>query len=145
MRLFVDTSGWYALADRSDRHHAAARAALERRRPDDEWITTDHVLVESWLLIRSRLGYDAASKLWDAISQGLALLAGLSSADLVRARAIARDWRDQQFSLVDCSSFAFLERTGIDRVLAFDLHFDVVRLGPGRDQALRRVPEIDRA
>jgi predicted nucleic acid-binding protein len=145
MRLFVDTSGWYALADRSDRHHPTARAALERRRPEDEWVTTDHVLVESWLLIRSRLGYDASLKLWDAIAQGLALVAGLSSADLVRARGIARDWRDQQLSLVDCTSFAFLERTGIEHVLAFDAHFGVIRLGPQRARPLRLVTDTERS
>ena len=33
-------------------------------------------------------------------------VAGVSSADFVRARRIAREWLDQPFSLVDCTSFA---------------------------------------
>jgi uncharacterized protein len=136
-RLFVDTSGFYALADRSDRHHLAARGVLDRRVPDDEWITTDHVVVESWLLLRARLGYAPALRFWDSLAAGLATVAGLSSADLVRARAIADGWHDQEFSLVDCTSFAFVERLGLDRAVAFDAHFRVFRFGPGRRRRLK--------
>lgn len=136
-RLFVDTSGFYALADRSDRHHLAARGVLDRRVPDDEWITTDHVVVESWLLLRARLGYAPTLRFWDSLAAGLATVAGLSSADLVRAREIADGWHDQEFSLVDCTSFAFVERLGLDRAVAFDAHFRVFRFGPGRRRRLK--------
>jgi predicted nucleic acid-binding protein len=136
-RTFIDTSAFYALADRSDRHHLAARAALDQRSADDEWITTDHVLVESWLLLRARLGYSAANRFRDALVAGLATLAGLSSADLIRAREIAADWRDQELSFVDCTSFAFVERLGLEQAVAFDRHFRVFRLGPGRRRRLK--------
>ncbi len=132
MRTFVDTSGFYALASRSDCHHAAARAALAGR---SDWITTDHVMVETWLLVRSRLGRAAALQFWDDLARGLAVVAGLASADLARAREIAAAWPDQDFSLVDCTSFAFIERLGLTRALAFDAHFRVFRWGsPARRQ-----------
>ena len=133
MRTFVDTSGFYALASRSDRHHLAARAAFEAR---TDWITTDHVLVETWLLVRARLGRVAALGFWDDLERGLAVVAGLSSADLIRARAIAGEWGDQSFSLVDCTSFAFIERLGLTHAVAFDAHFGVFRWGAGRRRRL---------
>lgn len=136
LRTFVDTSGFYALADRSDRHHLAARSALSGR-GRTEWITTDHVAVETWLLLRARLGYETAWRFWDDLVAGLATVAGLSSADLSRARVIAREWRDQEFSFVDCTSFAFCERLGLVRALAFDAHFRVFRWGPGRRRKLQ--------
>ena len=139
MRTFVDTSGFYALADRSDRHHIAARRTLEARRADEEWITTDHVIVESWLLLRGRLGYAAALKLWDALAAGLATVAGLSSEDWMAARRIVDEWRDQELSLVDGTSFAFMARVGLERALAFDLHFELYRYGPGRRRRWRLV------
>jgi predicted nucleic acid-binding protein len=138
-RLFVDTSGFYALADRSDRHHLAARAVLDRRSPAEQWITTDHVVVESWLLLRARLGYPMALRFWDAVASGLATVAGLSSADLVRARSLAGAWRDQELSFVDCTSFAFIERLGLERALAYDAHFRVIRLGSDRRRKLKLV------
>lgn len=138
VRTFVDTSGFYALANRSDRHHLAARAALAKRR---EWITTDHVLVETWLLLRARLGYAAAIAFWDDLAHGLALVAGLSSSDLVRARQIAGEWRDQEFSLVDCTSFAIIERLGLTQALAFDQHFRIFRWGERRKRKLTLVHE----
>ena len=138
-RAFVDTSGFYALADRSDRHHLAARRALENRQPGS-WITTDHVLVETWLLVRSRLGHAASLRLWDDLALGLATLAPSSSADLTRARVIAGLWRDQELSLVDCTSFAFIERLGLRKAVAFDRHFRIYRWGPGRRLSLE-LPE----
>lgn len=137
-RLFVDTSGFYALADRSDRHHLAARSILDRRSESEAWITTDHVVVESWLLLNARLGWRAALGFWDAVAGGgLATVAGLASADLVRARALAGLWRDQELSLVDCTSFAFIERLGLEHALAFDAHFRLIRLGPDRRRKLK--------
>ncbi len=141
MRTFVDTSGFYALADRADRHHLAARSVFTGLRADDEWITTDHVVVETWMLLRARLGYDAALRFWDAVAAGLATVGGLSSADLVRARALADAWRDQEFSFVDCTSFAFIERLALERALAFDAHFRVIRLGPSKRRKLKLLGE----
>jgi len=124
------------LADRSDRHHLAARSALARR-GGSEWITTDHVMVETWLLVRARLGYTVALRFWDDLAGGLATVAGVSSNDLSRARAIAREWRDQEFSFVDATSFAFIERLGLMSALAFDTHFRIFRWGAGRRRKLR--------
>ena len=137
MRTFVDTSGFYALADRSDRHHLSASVAFRHRAASEEWLTTDHVVVETWLLLCGRLGYRTALRFWDAIGAGLATVAGLSSADLSRARVLADEWRDQEFSFVDCTSFALIERLALDRALAFDAHFEIFRFGSGRRKRLK--------
>lgn len=139
-RLFVDTGAFYALADRSDRHHLAARAAWLESARTDELIATDHLVVESWLLLRARLGRPVAMRWWDALRRGTVTVVGVTSQDFGRAREIAAGWPDQDFSLIDCTSFAVLERLGLDRAFAFDAHFRAVRLGPRRDRALTLVP-----
>lgn len=139
-RLFVDTGAFYALADRSDRHHHAARAAWLEAAESDELLTTDHVVVESWLLVRARLGRPAAIRWWDALRRGPVTVIGVSSRDFERAREIVAHWQDQDFSLVDSTSFAVLERLGIDRAFAFDHHFRLIRLGERRERALTLVP-----
>jgi uncharacterized protein len=138
--LFVDTSALYALADRSDRHHAEAVSTFTDFVESYEPVTSDHVAVESWLLIRSRLGRAAALSFWDGIAGGAVALLGITAQDFWRGHAIARQWRDQAFSIVDCTSFALIERLAIARAFAFDIHFRIFRYGPLRRRALEVVP-----
>jgi predicted nucleic acid-binding protein len=100
----------------------------------------DHLIVEGWLLIGSRLGRRAAMRFWDGVSIGVFTLAGITAEDFRRAREIAQEWPDQAFSIVDCTSFALIERLDIRRAFAFDKHFRVVRLGWRRHRALEVVP-----
>lgn len=138
--LFVDTGSFYAAADESDTHHTEAAVTFKARGTSGDLVTTDHVVVETWFLIRARLGRDAALEFWDAMESGVVTVAGVSSADFVRGRRIARDWPDQAFSIVDCTSFAVIERLRIHEAFSFDVHFRVYRYGRAREKALRIVP-----
>lgn len=138
--IFVDTSAFYAAADRSDRHHAIAAATFTARGTSGDLTTTDHVIVETWCLMNARLGRACAMRFWDALSGGVVKVLGVGSADLQRARRIVRDFPDQPFSLVDCTSFAVMERLGIGDAFAFDSHFRVFRHGPRHGRAFRVLP-----
>jgi predicted nucleic acid-binding protein len=138
--LFVDTSAFYALADGDDRHHRGARAALQASAGTEPVMTSDHVVVESWLLICSRLGRRAAMKFWDALAIDVFTVVGVTAQDFRRGHEIVQEWSDQSFSIVDCTSFAIIERLAIDRALAFDAHFRIIRLGPRRNRALQIIP-----
>ena len=135
--LFVDTGAFYAAADVSDRHHAAAESTFRMRGPAGDLLTSDYVFVETWCLLRARLGRAAAMAFWDALGSGVVRVLGVTSQDLVRARAIARSWKDQDFSLVDCTSFALMEREHVEEAFAYDGHFAVYRFGPNRRRAFR--------
>ena len=127
--IFVDTGAFYALADKGDRNHSTARNVFEARGIAGDLITSDYVFVESWCLIRARLGRNAAMQFWDAMQSDVVRTYGVTSKDLSSARAIAASWPDQDFSLVDCTSFALMERLRLDEALAFDSHFRVYRYG----------------
>lgn len=135
--IFVDTGAFYALADTADRNHDAARSVFEARGMAGELVTSDYVFVESWCLIRARLGRSAAMNYWDAMQSDVVKTYG--ARDLARARTIASSWPDQDFSLIDCTSFALMERLRLDEALAFDNHFRVYRYGPRRERAFRVV------
>jgi predicted nucleic acid-binding protein len=138
--LFVDTGAFYAFADSDDAHHAAATTTFLARGGRGDLVTSDHVVVETWLLMRARLGARAAMRFWDGLESGVVKVLGVTSVDLTRAREIARVWADQDFSLVDCTSFAVMERRKIAEAFAFDSHFRVFRLGADRKRAFRVVP-----
>ncbi|HME58657.1 MAG TPA: PIN domain-containing protein [Terracidiphilus sp.] len=132
MSLFVDTSIWYAAADISDRSNARAKAVLSSGEP---LVTTDHILVETWTLLRYRLQRSAAERFWDGIRSGAAAIEPIGLADLEAAWQIGISWRDQDFSIIDRTSFAVMCRLGIERAASLDDHFAVFRFGPQRRQS----------
>jgi predicted nucleic acid-binding protein len=121
MSLFVDTSIWYAAVDSSDLDNVRAKTVLRAGEP---LVTTDHVLVESWRLIRHRLHRRAADRFWEELRSGLAIIETIGPA-----------WKDQDFSIVDRTSFAVMLRLGIERAASLDDHFAVFRFGPAKRRA----------
>lgn len=136
MSLFVDSSVWYAAADGGDLSNRRARELLSAGEP---LITSDHVLVESWLLLRHRLSRDAAERFWGGLKSGVALIEAVRGADLEVAWAIAEAFPDQDFSIVDRTSFAVMQRLGVQRVATFDDDFAVYRFGRDRRRAFEIV------
>lgn len=136
MTLFVDTSVLYAVADRTDRANAAAKAILVS---GEDLLTSDHVLVESWRLIQQRLGHRAADAFWAGIRRGSLELEIVGPVDLDAAWAIGETFQDQAFSIVDRTSFALMLRLGIHRAASFDKDFAVFRFGPRRERAFEIV------
>ncbi len=137
MSLFVDTSVWYAAANASDMDNARAKGILGT---GEVLVTTDHVLLETWFLLRNHLHRKAAEQFWEGLRAGVVPIEPVGLADLEIAWQIGLAFPDQDFSLVDRTSFAVMRRLGIDRAASFDNHFAVFRYGPG----LRRALEIVR-
>jgi predicted nucleic acid-binding protein len=132
MSVFVDTSMWYAAADSSDAGNARAKAVPGT---GEQLVTTDHVLIETWTLLRYRIRRQVAERFWDALREGVAAVEPVGAADLEAAWQIGAAWRDQDFSIVDRTSFAVMRRLGIERVASLDDDFAVYRFGPGRRRA----------
>jgi len=136
MSLFVDTSVWYAAADASDLGNVRAKAILCSGEP---LLTSDHVLVETWTLLRYRVHRHAAEQFWEGIHSGVAELEPVGKADMESAWQIGLAYSDQDFSLVDRTSFAVMCRLGIERAASFDDHFAIFRFGSKRRHAFEIV------
>lgn len=123
--LFVDTSGWYPLVDRSAPDHARL-VSLLRERIASGWtlITTNLVLSESHALIMRRIGKEIAlSFLLDV--RAPPNIVEFSTPE--REKRAEHDWlarySDQAFSLTDAVSFTVMAERGIKEALALDQHF----------------------
>ncbi|MBI2683978.1 MAG: PIN domain-containing protein [Actinobacteria bacterium] len=136
MTLFVDSSAWYAAADDGDRSNGAARRVLAS---GEALVTSDHVLVETWLLLNRRLGWDASQRFWAALRSGVAVIEPVISIDLNIAWEIGEDFPDQGFSVVDRTCFAVMRRLGVFRAATFDHHFAIYRFGRQRSDAFEIV------
>ena len=132
MSLFVDTSIWYAAADTADASNSLAKEILAAGEP---LVTSDHVLVETWTLLRHRIRRQAADRFWEGLRNGVADVEPVGMADLEAAWQIGVSYRDQDFSIVDRTSFAVMCRLGIERAASLDDDFAVFRFGPSRRRA----------
>jgi hypothetical protein len=135
LSVFVDTGVLFAAAYAPDRRHVRAAELLSTLPEGERPFTSDHVLVEVWALLRSRGGWDGAMRFWHGLRHTPLVVEPIGVADLERAEAIAEDWRDQRFDIVDCTSFALMERVGCRRVASFDADFATYRYGVRRDRA----------
>ena len=95
-------------------------------------VTGDHVLQETWTVMRYRHGWRAAEKLVTAIHGGIARIEISRLADLEVAAAIGTAFADQDFSLSDRTSWAVMERLGITKAVSLDADFRIYRFGPHR-------------
>jgi predicted nucleic acid-binding protein len=132
MSLFVDTSIWYAAADSADASNSIAKRILSA---GEALITTDHVLIETWTLIRHRIGRRPAERFWQALRDGVTIIEIVGAADLEAAWEIGMAYRDQDFSIVDRTSFAVMRRLGLERAASLDDDFAIFRYGPNRRRA----------
>jgi predicted nucleic acid-binding protein len=132
LSVFVDTSMWFALIVARDKNNPRARAVLGGI---SGHITTDHVLVETWLLLNSRYHRNGAERFWDKIRHSSVRIEYATAVDLERGWAIGDAFPDQNFSIVDRTSFAVMERLGITRVASFDDDFAIYRFGRNRERA----------
>lgn len=132
MAIFVDTSVWFASAVKNDAGNARAQEILSG---EFGLATSEAVLLETWMLLRSRVGYQAADRFWELLRRGVALIEPLTPADYEEAWHIGGAFADQQFSIVDRTSFAVMQRLGLDRAASFDEDFLIFRYGPGRKRA----------
>ena len=140
MALMVDTSAWYAVCDASDTHHPRARAFYEKVAGCEPLLTTVAVFVETWTLLAARLGREKALTFWQTLRETGIPILPVDQADVEAAWHIMLAFPDQDFSFTDCTTFAVMERLGLDCVFAFDHHFLVYRYGPGRRKAFKCVP-----
>ncbi len=132
MSLFVDTSVWYAAVDSSDRSNSQAKFILKSGEP---LVTSNHILVEAWMLLSRIMARDVAERFWGNLRESAVAIETVGPADMEAAWQIGLSWPDQDFSIVDRTSFAVMRRLGIERVASLDDHFAVFRFGPRRQGA----------
>ena len=133
-QVFVDTGAWYALAAADDASHERAIAVLDAHA--GRLATTDHVLVETWAVARSRRTRGAADVLVATIlGRNLAEVLTATPEDVRAALMIGERFADQDFSLIDRTSWAVMERHGIEEAASFDVDYAVYRYGPGLSRA----------
>lgn len=123
----MDTGAWFALQVTDDRHHHPARDVfpdlLSRFRA---LVTTNHVIGETYTLLRTSKGYAPARTFLDILDRSPRLERYFVTADLEReAIALLHRYADHPFSFIDATSFAVMRKERIQHAFAFDRHFSI--------------------
>jgi predicted nucleic acid-binding protein len=123
MRVFIDTSAFYALLDRDDENHRKAKNAwADLLKNDDTLLTNNYVLVETFALIQHRLGMDAIRGFQNDILPLVNIEFVVPELHRSGVSALLAASR-RNLSLVDCVSFEMMRVLEIKTAFAFDPHF----------------------
>jgi len=125
LRVFIDTGAWFAVQSPDDEHHADAaqvfRTLLDSQRV---LVTTNHVIGETYTLLRVVCGHREAVKFLDTVGETSRLQRVFVTEEVeTKAYRLLRRYSDQDFSFVDATSFAIMRGEGIRYAFAFDRHF----------------------
>ncbi len=120
----MDTSGLYAISCETDEKHHLGERLLKQLISDreNEFFTTNYVLLECLSLIQRRIGINIAETFGEYVNENLTLL----WINEERHQSAWRLWKKRKkadLSLVDCASFLVMKEFGIENAFAFDEHF----------------------
>lgn len=119
--VLVDSGAFLALQDAADDDHGNARdvlLALERERTS--LFATNFIRCEAYTLIGARQSWEAA-RAW--LREFDVPIERVTAEDEERAIAILLRYKDKSFSFVDATSFAVMERLGVQDAFTLDDHF----------------------
>jgi predicted nucleic acid-binding protein len=124
-RVFVDTGAWFALQVPDDDWHGEAVQTLRTLiAAPHVLVTTNHVVRETYTLLRVVCGHAAALRFLDRIEETRRLERIFVQEETeARAYRLLRQHGDQDFSFVDATSFAVMRAERIRHAFAFDRHF----------------------
>ena len=125
-RILVDTGAIYAFVTRTDPHHEAAKsfvaAWLEQR---GTFVLPDVVFAETMTLFKARLGARIALRVGRELRQNPDWSwRPLGQAGERDTWTLFQRYDDKEWSYTDCAILAVARRSKVQRVFAFDHHFD---------------------
>jgi len=123
--VFLDTSGLYALVDKSDAHHRQAREVVEKLlRAGRRLVVTDYIVTEAVNLANARSGSRVAVRVLDLVEQSAGIrIEWIESVRFDKTKAFFRKHADHSYSFTDCSSFVIMRELRLREALTTDRHF----------------------
>ena len=116
--ILADTGFWLALANRSDKHHARAKAALAKHR--GPYTTTWPVMAETCHLLAARLGTDAEIAFVRSAVSGAVEIFALDRTHLPRVETLMQKYRELPMDLADASLVILAEQSDCGDILSTD-------------------------
>jgi predicted nucleic acid-binding protein len=121
-RAFVDTSAWFAYANREDPDHQRIRTALQTFQ--GRLITSNFIFDETVTLCLYRLGRQVAATVGEVLRDPTVVaMLRIAPADEQNAWVLWLARPDKTYSFTDCTSFVVMRRLGLQSAIAVDTDF----------------------
>ena len=133
MKVFVDTSGFYALACKSDRSHQEVTEAFrDLAKRGATLVTNSYVLSETMGLLQIRHGFEAVRGFVAEVVPSVKVL-WVQPEDHAAGWALVQQESKRHTTIVDATAMKMMAQEGIHTCIGLDLEF--------RRQGFRLLPE----
>jgi predicted nucleic acid-binding protein len=131
VKLFVDTWGWVAIADRRDSGHDAATEVFRQARRSGGAVTSNFILDETFTLLFQRRPFQDVWHFTTNVTQSPFIdIQEVTEARFSRTIELRKQFSDKpRISFTDLSTMAIMVELGITDILTADRHFTHVGLG----------------
>jgi uncharacterized protein len=136
--IFTDTSALIAVLNKKDQYHEQATITLTTiLKGPAKFLITTHIFAETITRIARKVSQQAAITAGTHIRNEARIVMVTPTQDAVdQAWDIFQSYHDQQFSFVDCISFAVMREMDLSRAFAFDKHFSIMGFDTFKEQLL---------
>lgn len=124
MKIFVDTSAFIALTNKSDKYHIKAKNFVTKLKMPYEFYTTNYILDEAITRIRMYVSHNSACKFGDRIFKSKLYKIYYIDKEIEKeAWSLFQKYKDKLFSFTDCTSFVIMKKFNIYNAFTFDKNF----------------------
>ncbi len=125
-KIFVDTSAWVALKDKSDKHNQKAiELNKELLLNKNRYFTSNYIIDETLTLILMKLNHNTAIEFGEEIRNSKLIEIIYLDKELEEdSWQFFKKYSDKNFSFTDCSSFIIMKKFGIQKAFSSDHHFE---------------------
>jgi len=126
--IFIDTSALIAIMNKKDQYHARAIDIFTATaKGKNSIIITSHVFAETITRIERKVSVKQAILAGKMLLNNNGIKIIIPQEDIIdSAWNIFQKYQDQEFSFVECISFAVMKEMRITKAFAFDKHFKIV-------------------
>jgi len=124
--IFVDTGPWYAMMDKNDQYHSKASNYFKQllKKKICDIYTSNIIIQETVTLVARRINKKISIKFLNTIFNDPKINVLYIDANIEqKAYDTFKNYLDQQFSIVDCTSFILMQHHHIKHAFTFDKHF----------------------
>lgn len=124
--IFIDTSGFYALFDKSDSNHLPISNFLKNS--NEYFITSNYIVDELITLFRFRkIPLESFQEFIDSlISEKSCDILWIDKTAELKAWKLLKKYKDHHFSFTDCTSFVLMKELKISKACTIDEHFKIM-------------------